>query len=210
VEAIDVPGTLRRIRRLADLSQRELASRLNVSKSSVAAMEGGSRGIDAGLLARAAREAGLRLVLLDGDGTEVAAMSADSVTDLGRRRFPAHLDTRPSDERGAIYEPRRDRPETAYTFTRDRQGRDWARRTRGSPEDHHPYRPGDSPWGRKAARRQAARQREQEAYERLRDAGQLPPLEPFVCTCPPECAELDDYSGRPVHAENCPCSCDVA
>jgi len=33
--------------------------------------------------------------------------------------------------------------------------------------------------------------------------------EPFTCICPPVCDELDDWSGRPVHAEQCPCSCDL-
>src|SRR4051794_34606627 len=118
MRAFDVCGTLRRIRRLADLSQRELAAELLVSKSSIAAVETGDRGIDVLLLARAAALAGLRLALIGEDGQEVAPMADDAVRDLSRRWFPAHLDTRRSDEDGWLYEPRRDRPETRFTFTR--------------------------------------------------------------------------------------------
>ena len=32
----------------------------------------------------------------------------------------------------------------------------------------------------------------------------------FTCSCPPACDELDDRSGKPVHAPGCACDCDVA
>ena len=111
----DLSGSLRRMRRLADLSQREMARRLDVSKSSVAAAESGVGGLDARVLARAAAVAGLRLALVDGAGTEVHPMAAGTVRDLSGRRFPAHLDTRRSDEGRWLYEPRRDRPESWFT-----------------------------------------------------------------------------------------------
>jgi transcriptional regulator with XRE-family HTH domain len=207
--AFDLPGTLRRIRRLADLSQRELAAELHASKSSIAAAESGASGLDARTLARAAGLAGLRLALLDGDGCEISAMAAGTVRDLGGRRFPAHLDTRHSDERWWRYEHRFDRPRPWFTVDRDRAGRDALRRTHGTPEDHHPFRPGDSPQERTVARRRAALRSDREDYQRRLASGALRPLEVFTCTCPPLCDELDDRSGRPVHAENCPCSCDL-
>jgi len=209
VETFDVGGTLRRIRRLADLSQRELARALDVSKSSIAVMECGDRGIDVLLLARAAELAGLRLALIDANGGEVAPMSGSSVRDTGGRLFPAHLDTYRSDERGWLHQPRRDRPETAFTFGRDRRSRDVARRAHGVPEDHHPELPGDSPEERRAARQRAARLRRQEELGRRRESGDLQPSEPFTCTCPTDCDALDDWSARPVHAPGCPCSCDI-
>src|SRR3954462_10937913 len=95
--AFDLPGLLRRIRRSAALSQRELAARLSVSKSAIGAAESGAGGLDARVLAQAADVAGLRLALLDRSGAEVAAMADGSVRDEGGRRFPAHLDTRYGD-----------------------------------------------------------------------------------------------------------------
>ena len=207
--AFDLPGTLRRIRRLADLSQRELAIELRASKSSIAAAESGASGLDARLLARAAELTGLRLALLDGEGREIGAMAADTVRDLGGRRFPAHLDTRHSDERWWRYEHRFDRPRPWFTVDRDRAGRDALRATLGTPEDHHPFRPGDSPQDRKAARRRAALLGEREEYQRRLASGALRPPEDFECICPPRCDELDDRSGRPVHAGDCTCSCDL-
>lgn len=211
VDEFDVCGMLRRVRRLADASQREFAAALGVSKTSVAAMENGQRRIDVLLLTRAAGLAGLRLALLDGAGREVGPMAADAVRDVGGRRFPAHLDTRRSGAGQRAYEPRRDRPETSFTYWRDRDARDARRRTAGTPADHHPVLPGDSPAGRRAARRlDAARTRAEERERRL-VAGELTGRpDAFSCTCPPHCDELDDRSGPPVHAEDCPCSCDLA
>ncbi|MFD2091606.1 helix-turn-helix domain-containing protein, partial [Blastococcus deserti] len=77
----DLPGTLRRIRRLADRSQRELAVELELSKSAIAAAESGRRDLPVSALARAAALAGLRLALLDADGAEVAGMAPDAVRD---------------------------------------------------------------------------------------------------------------------------------
>ena len=91
-------GMLRRIRRAADLSQRELAARIGISKSAVAAAESGRAGLDVRVLARAAVLAGLRLVLVDTEGREVVGMDPDAVCDRGGRLFPAHLDTRYGDE----------------------------------------------------------------------------------------------------------------
>ena len=210
VEEFDPSGALRRIRRLIDTSQREFAASLGLSKTFVAAMESGRRRVDSGLLARAAKLAGLRLALLDGDGAEVAPMSAAAVTDLGGRRFPAHLDTHRSDEGQRLHEPRRDRPETSFTYGKDRGARDAHRRTRGTPTDHHPVLPGDTPAARLVARRQEAVRARAEERERRFLAGEFRRLpEFFECRCPSACDALDDWSGRPVHAEDCPCSCDV-
>ncbi|HYO36266.1 MAG TPA: helix-turn-helix transcriptional regulator, partial [Geodermatophilus sp.] len=85
---------LRRIRRTADLSQRELADGCGVSQSTVARAEAGRRDVGVGLLVTAARLAGLRLALLDAEGREVTPMDAAAVRDGGGRLFPAHLDTR--------------------------------------------------------------------------------------------------------------------
>jgi transcriptional regulator with XRE-family HTH domain len=211
VEEFDAGGSLRRIRRLADASQREFAAVLGVSKSLIAAIESGRCGIDALLLGRAAAVAGLRVALVDAEGREVEAMADTAVRDLGGRRFPAHLDTRRSDEGRRRYEPRRDRPETSFTYRRDRDARDARRRTAGTPSDHHPVLPGDSPRERAAQRRDAAVRARARERERRFLAGEFAGRpDAFTCTCPPGCDELDDRSGPPVHTGDCPCSCDLA
>jgi transcriptional regulator with XRE-family HTH domain len=211
VADFDLPGLVRRIRRRADLSQRELAERIGLSKSAIAAAESAQRGLDVRALARAAEQAGLRLALVDEQGQELAGMADDAVRDLGGRRFPAHLDTLFSDQRADRFEHRYDRPLPWFTFDRHREHRDHVRRGSGTPDDHHPERPGDSPQERRAERRREYWRRRAEERERAFLAGELAHLpEPFLCTCPSACDELDDRSGTPVHAPECPCRCDLA
>ena len=207
--AFDLSGALRRIRRLADLSQRELARACGLAQSVIAQAESGRRDLTVGTLATAARLADLRLALLDRDGAEVHGMGPDTVRNLGRRRFPAHLDTRRSDDVPWLYEPR-DRPATSFTFDRDRGARDSRRHRAGTPEDHHLRQADDSPAGRAAARRCAARREAAAAFQRRLAAGEISPVEPFDCQCPDACDELDDRSGKPVHAPECACGCDLA
>ncbi|MGY1821568.1 helix-turn-helix domain-containing protein [Geodermatophilus sp. SYSU D00079] len=207
----DLGGLLRRIRRLADLSQRELAARIGVSKSAVAAAESGRSGLDARVLARAAEATGLRLVLLDAQGREVPGMDPDAVRDTAGRFYPAHLDTRYGDEGWWHDEHRYGRDRVWYTFDRTWDRRDVRRGRSGTPDDHQLPRAGDAPWVRAAARRQA--QWEERAAERQRRflAGGLSSIDVgFDCTCPPECDEVDDGHGTPVHAPDCPCGCDLA
>ncbi|PRY48226.1 helix-turn-helix protein [Geodermatophilus tzadiensis] len=208
---VDIPGLLRRIRRAADWSQRDLARACGLSKSTVAAIESGQREVGARLLSRMAGLAGLRLVLVDAEGTEVAPMDADAVRDEGGRRYPAHLDTRHGDE-GWWHGPHRyDRPPVTYTFTRDRRHRDDVRRLRGTPPDHQRPQPGDGLAERAAARRAAARQAREEERRRRLEVGELAPAElGFDCSCPPACDELDDRSGPPRHAGDCDCGCDLS
>jgi transcriptional regulator with XRE-family HTH domain len=209
VSDVDLPGLLRRIRRLADSSQRELAARLGISKSAVAAAECGSSGLDIRIVARAAALAGLRLALLDSDACEVGGMVDAAVRDMGGRRFPAHLDTRYGDVDWWHDDGRYSREQPWYTFDRVRYTRDYWRERLGTPEDHQLPQPGDSPAERKAARRRAAREDWEAEIRRRRAAGELPEPEPFSCSCPPACDELEDWSGRPVHADRCPCGCDL-
>jgi len=207
--AFDLSGALRRIRRRADLSQRELARAIQAAKSTIAAAESGAAGLDVRVFARAAAAADLRLALLDPDGQEVTGMDEAAVRDMAGRRFPAHLDTRYGDEDWWHGDERYARPQPWYTFDRLRYTRDHWRGRIGTPDDHQLPRPGDSPQERRAARQRAAWLRHQEEVRRrpaARDAGSG---WDFECTCPPRCDELDDRSGRPFHAEDCPCSCDL-
>jgi transcriptional regulator with XRE-family HTH domain len=205
----DLPGALRRIRRRADLSQRQLAEACGVSQSSVARAEAGRHSLTVDLLARAAAIADMRLALMDMAGEEVPPMSGEAVRDMAGRRFPAHLDTRYGDEDWWHGDERYARPQPWYTFDRLRDTRDQWRGRLGIPDDHQLPQPGDSPQARKAARQRAARRRQEEEWARRREAGELTPPEELECTCPPECDELDDRSGPPVHADVCQCRCDV-
>ncbi|MGY1858240.1 helix-turn-helix domain-containing protein [Modestobacter sp. SYSU DS0290] len=204
-----LPGLLRRIRRMGDLSQRELAERLRVSKSTVAAVESGVRGLDVRVLERAAQLAGLRLAVLDERGREAPGMTDAAVRDGAGRLFPAHLDTRHGDEDwwGGPHLPRATPPR--YTFSRERRYRDQRRRS-GEAPDHHLPTPGDSLPERARARTQAAVRRAAEERQRRFLAGERPPpaADP-VCTCPPSCDALLVAGDRWPHVAGCPCRCDI-
>jgi transcriptional regulator with XRE-family HTH domain len=211
VPEFDIGGALRRIRRRADLSQREMAEVSGISQSSLSKAEAGRRGLTVDLLVRCAALAGLRLALIDENGTEVPTMAADGVRDRAARRFPAHLDTRYGDEDWWHGPERYSREQPWYTFDRLRHTRDHWRAVTGTPQDHRVPQPGDSPADRRAARaRAASRRREEEGERRLMSGGHAGRPAPFTCTCLARCDELDDRSGPPVHAEECPCSCDLA
>jgi transcriptional regulator with XRE-family HTH domain len=205
----DVPGLLRRIRRTADLSQRELATRIGVSKTTLAAAEAGTRDLGVARLARLAEVAGFRLVLLDADGREVTGMDPDGPRDATWRRLPAHLDTRHTDEVADRWADRPDRQQPWFTFGLDRAARDRQRARAGTPEDHDVPTPGDSPADRRARRQEAAHRRAAGQRERRRAAPGRPVDEDVDCTCPPACDEVDDGSGPPRHAADCTCGCDL-
>ena len=135
-------------------------------------------------------------------------MADGAVRDMGYRRFPAHLDTRHSDEGWWHGSERYSRTEPWYTFDRDRKRRDARRGDTGPPDDHQQPRAGDSPDERAAARRRASIREQHETWQRQLAAGEPSGVPDFVCECPPECAELDEGL-RPVHAPDCRCLCDV-
>ena len=64
---LDVPGLIRRARRLADLSQRELAGALDVAPSAVARWETGQADPGVGRFQRLLALAQLELAVTDGD-----------------------------------------------------------------------------------------------------------------------------------------------
>jgi transcriptional regulator with XRE-family HTH domain len=211
---------LRRIRRAADLSQRDLAQALAVSDGAVAQAESGRRDLPATVLMRAAELAGLRLAMVDSAGVEVPGMADATVRDAAGRHFPAHLDTRHSDEGWWHDEVRHSRGRPWYTFDRDRQVRDQQRERRGTPPDHQTPRPDDSPEVRARVRREAAsatRLAEQRRRALERPWSDRPEDEDPVCTCPGGCDELlFATTALPArqhavpHVTDCACRCDVA
>jgi transcriptional regulator with XRE-family HTH domain len=208
VEEFDLPGTLRRIRRTADLSQRQLAETCGVSQSLVARAEAGKGDVLVGLLGRMAALAGLRVALLDGTGTELRPMDGNAVRDGANRRFPAHLDTRYGDEDWWHGPERYSREQPWYTFDRARDVRDQWRTRLGIPDDHQLPQPGDSPEERRARRQAEERQRRREERERRWAAGELRLSVEWRCDCTPDCAERD-VGQLPAHIPECPCECDV-
>jgi transcriptional regulator with XRE-family HTH domain len=209
VAPFPLSGVLRRIRRTADWSQRELAERIGASRATVAAAERGTRDLPVSLLARAAEAAGGRLAVLDTDGAEVVPMAADTVRDRAGRRYPAHLDTRHSDDGWWPGPHRYGRHQPTYTFDQDRDRRDARRRHSGLADDHHRPEPGDSPSERAAQRRNAAAQRRAEERRTRWLAGELPgpPAGPGCC-CPDACEYQEDANPDLAHADGCTCRCD--
>lgn len=122
----DTAGLVRRARRVADISQRELADLIGLSQATVGRIEVG-RPVATDLFVRILSVAGLRLQVVDAAGRPVGPMRADAVRDRGHRLHPAHLDPRPvtfwwnrapfrerDHERGrpnALYGRRPDRPD---------------------------------------------------------------------------------------------------
>ena len=209
--AFSLPGVLRRVRRIADLSQRELAVAVGISPSAVAGAESGARDLPLSVVARIAEVAALRLTLVHRDSREIAGMAENTVRDAAGRRFPAHLDTRYSDDRWWHGTDRKYRRQPSYTFDRRRDLRDGGRERFGTPDDHHLPQPGDSPEQRAEERRRARWSARHAERERRFLAGEFADVrEAFFCTCPAECDDLDARSGAPVHADGCRCHCDIA
>lgn len=125
-------GLCRVIRRRADASQREMAERTGLSRSTIARIESGRLIPSLAVLGRLLDAGGLTLVAVDHEGRLVVPMldlpGDQRLRDGSERRFPAHLDT--------ILDPKGDEwwgscyglakpPETGH---RDRVWRDVQRR----------------------------------------------------------------------------------
>ena len=90
-----IPGLVRRVRRILDVSQRGLAQLLGVSQSVVARWETERTSPRACVLARLLRIAGLHATFHDDEtGQEVEPMRDDGARQHGGSRFPAHTDLR--------------------------------------------------------------------------------------------------------------------
>ena len=150
VDAQQLPGLLRRIRRLVDMSQRDLAGAADVTPAALGRAEAGGD-LRVSQLLRIVAVAGLRLTLTDQQGGELPPMTGTAVRDGGGRLFPAHLDTRHGDEDWWHDAHRYSRRRPEYTFDRDRTARDGRRRP-DVPADHHVPGPGDSLAERRSAR----------------------------------------------------------
>jgi transcriptional regulator with XRE-family HTH domain len=122
---------LRAARHRADLSQRQLADKAGVPQSTVARAERLPAKATASNVATLLAATGLRLAVLDQDGVEIQPEDEDDANrrDRGYRRYPAHLDVRPGNDRWGGYGwPVFGGQEPEHPFDRDRWTRDWRRR----------------------------------------------------------------------------------
>jgi DNA-binding XRE family transcriptional regulator len=88
-----IPGLVRRVRRILDLSQRGLAALLGVSQSVVARWETARTSPRMSVVERLLRMARLRMDFHDEDtGERVGPMRADGARTHGGSRYPAHGD----------------------------------------------------------------------------------------------------------------------
>jgi transcriptional regulator with XRE-family HTH domain len=124
-----VPGLIRKVRRLADLSQRELATAAGVSRSTVGRVESGTLTPSLETLLRLLGVAGLRLVVTDEDGRVIQPMRVwDDRRDGAERAFPAHLDLILDPRGGEWWADVYGLARPPETFHRNRRYRDARRR----------------------------------------------------------------------------------
>ena len=145
-----IPGMVRRVRRILDVSQRGLAASLDVSQSVVARWETGRTSPRMSVVERLLRMARIRMRFVDEDtGEAVGPMRADGARTHGGSRYPAHADLRAT----GWWVPRRLRSMTsveafawrdrsrrvgdpAIRYQRSRFWKRVERELRGIPDDH--------------------------------------------------------------------------
>jgi transcriptional regulator with XRE-family HTH domain len=127
-EGLFVAGVVRRVRRIADMSQRELATAAGTASSTVGRIEAGVLQPSLALLLRVLAVAGLRLVVVDAEGRVVQPMAdGDDTRDAAERRYPSHLDTILDPEPGEWWGDVYGLMHPPETFHRDRARRDMQR-----------------------------------------------------------------------------------
>lgn len=93
VPRFDVAGLLRRARRNACISQREMAEAIGVSQSTIARGERDGGSIRVPVLLAVLAVGGIDLIAVDAE-EEVSTMRTDELRDRGGRKLPAHLHAR--------------------------------------------------------------------------------------------------------------------
>ncbi|MBN9735834.1 MULTISPECIES: helix-turn-helix transcriptional regulator [unclassified Pseudonocardia] len=122
----DVSGLVRAVRRRAELSQRELAERTGLARSTIGRIESRSLAPSLDTLSAILDVAGLRLVAVDQENRLVRPMEdiPGDVRDGAGRRFPSHLDTVLDPVDGEWWADRFGLARPPETFRRDRAMRD--------------------------------------------------------------------------------------
>lgn len=123
-----IAGLVRRARRRADLSQRELARRIGVSAGTIGKIEAGRMVPSLDLSQRIFRAAGLFLAVVAGNGEVVLPLeTCDDVRDGAGRRYPAHLDVIIDPQEGEWWADVYGLAAPPETFHRNRRERDFRR-----------------------------------------------------------------------------------
>lgn len=94
VPRFNAADLIRRARRNAEFSQREMAAVIGVSKSTLARAEVDGGAVSMAVLLAALEVGGIQLIAVDLDGDEAFTMRSDAVRDRGGRKLPAHLQAR--------------------------------------------------------------------------------------------------------------------
>lgn len=143
-----IPGMVRRVRRILDVSQRGLAALIGVSQSVVARWETGRTSPRASVMADLLRRARLTVTIHDDDDQEVRPMRDDGARRVNGSRFPAHVDLRvhgwwvPGDVHSTMIEfyqwqrRSREQREPMVGYRRRRWVREIERDIWGTPDDH--------------------------------------------------------------------------
>ena len=143
-----VPGLVRRIRRILDVSQRGLAALIGVSQSVVARWETGRTSPRVSAMQELMRLAGLGSTVHDLEsGEEVEPMRDDGARDRGGRRYPAHVDLKVygwyvprgldcTVDAGRWLRRSRRELDPGIRYTTSRYWRRLLRRAYGTPIDH--------------------------------------------------------------------------
>lgn len=131
IEPFPIAGVLRRARRTADLSQRELAKKARMHHGVVARIEAGRSEPSVALLNKLLSCAGVMLVpVMIDTGDELGTMPTETMRDAADRYFPSHLDVRRTHGPGSLmwwnwwYLPGRGPEKPLASFRRNRRRRD--------------------------------------------------------------------------------------
>jgi transcriptional regulator with XRE-family HTH domain len=193
VGGLDVSGLVMQVRRICDLSQRDLGDAIGLDHSQIARVESSRRRVDLPLLVRILALADLRVAVVDRDGNEVLPVAPDVLRDNAGRRMPAHLDVRaPSDVRiSALLNARYDRtsPNASYHHRTVRDRRRNARDSHAIP---------DQPTASGVAERERERHANRLQHARHRAVALLE----VDCTCLGGC-----WEGRGC-VDDCACRCE--
>lgn len=124
-----IAGLVRRARRIADMSQRQMARFAKVAPSTVGKVETGAIVPSVDVLARLLGVAGLYLIVVDQNGHVVEPMAdREDIRDGAERRYPAHLDVILDPEPGEWWADKYGLARPPETFHRSRWRRDRQRR----------------------------------------------------------------------------------
>jgi transcriptional regulator with XRE-family HTH domain len=161
-----ISGLLRRARRIAQLSQRELARRAGLSASTVTRVESGAIVPTLAAFERMLAVAGLRLVVVDDEGHVVTPMrEIPDTRNGGGSRYPSHLDVILDPKPGEWWGDRYGLARPPETFHRDHDRRKAIQRR--------------SAWEVRANRGYAPPDPSQLALPRARNQPPPPPLPPI-------------------------------